>query len=126
MVVIAASLAQSAPMFAALAATLLWSAALPRWNPFDAVYNRLFAARSGFRLHAAPGPRRFAQALAGMLSLLVATLLTVGQKLAAIVVEVLFLGAIAALVFGGLCFGSYVFHLLKGRKTFAHRTMPWS
>ena len=125
-VVLVTSLLQSATVFAMLAAVLLWSAAFPRLNPFDAIHNRLFASRSGFRLTPAPSPRRFAQALAGLFSLVIATLLTFGQRALAITVEVLLLIAIAALVFGGFCLGSYVFHLLTGRKAFANRTLPWS
>jgi hypothetical protein len=34
--------------------------------------------------------------------------------------------AIGALVFGRFCLGSYLFHLLRGERSFAHRTLPWS
>ena len=125
-VVILGSLTQYAAIFAVLAAVLWWSAAFPRLNPFDAAYNQLFGSRAAFRLSTAPPPRRFAQALAGLLSLVIAVSLTIGQKFAAVAVEILFLAAIAALVFGGFCFGSYVFHVLRGRKGFANRTLPWS
>src|SRR3954447_15065253 len=55
-------------LFLALSAALWWSALLPARSPFDAAYNRLVAARKGLpRLAPAPGPRRFAQGLAGAL-----------------------------------------------------------
>jgi hypothetical protein len=125
-VALAAAIVQSWIVFAALGAVLWWSALLPRWNPFELVYNRFRAARSGHVLTPAPPPRRFAQFLAGLLSIISAALLVLGLRMAAIVVEVLLLAAIAALVFGGFCAGSYIFHLLRGRKRFANRTLPWS
>jgi hypothetical protein len=118
--------AAAAGIFAGLAALLWWSAALPRWSPFDFLYNKLFAKRSGFRLEPAPGPRRFAQTLAGAFSFAIALLIGLDHAVAAFIVDAVFLAAIAALVFGGLCVGSYVFHLLTGRRTFANRTLPWS
>jgi hypothetical protein len=58
--------------------------------------------------------------------MIIATLLMFELRSAAIVFQLLFLAAIGALVFGGFCLGSYVFHLLRGRKVFANRTLPWS
>jgi len=38
-----------------------------------------------------------------------------------------FLGAASvALVFGRLCLGYYIYHLLRGEADFAGRTLPWS
>jgi hypothetical protein len=34
--------------------------------------------------------------------------------------------AVGGLVFGRFCLGSYLFHLLRGERSFAHRTLPWS
>ncbi|HET7706558.1 MAG TPA: DUF4395 family protein [Thermoanaerobaculia bacterium] len=116
----------SAAIFGVLGAVLWWSAAIPRFNPFDHLYNVLFSARSGFRLQAAPAPRRFAQFLAGALSLVIAALLVLGHAVAAMIVAAVLLAAVAALVFGGFCFGSYVFHVLTGRRAFANCTLPWS
>jgi hypothetical protein len=118
--------AASAGIFAGLGALLWWSAALPRWSVFDIAYNKLFAVTSGFRLQPAPPPRRFAQTLAGAFSFVIALLISLGHPVAALILDAFFLAAIAALVFGGFCFGSYVFHLLTGRMTFANRTLPWS
>jgi hypothetical protein len=118
------AVAAAAAIFAGLAALLWWSAALPRWSPFDFVYNKLFA--KSFRLEPAPAPRRFAQTLAGAFSFFIALLISLGHPVAAFILDAVFLAAVAALVFGGLCVGSYVFHLLRGRRTFANRTLPWS
>ena len=69
---------------------------------------------------------RVVGSIVGFFSLVIAALLTLDHRRAAITMEIIFLGAVAALVFGGLCFGSYVFHLLKGQQAFANRTLPWS
>ncbi|MEP6767048.1 MAG: hypothetical protein ABJC61_00150 [Acidobacteriota bacterium] len=45
---------------------------------------------------------------------------------ARLVLETILIVAIGALVFGGFCLGSFVFHLLCGRKTFARSTLPWA
>jgi Domain of unknown function (DUF4395) len=125
-IAILATVAQSRALFLSLAGLLWWSALLPQWNPFELAYNRFVATRSGLRLGRAPGPRRFAQALAGVISATIAVLLTLGFRTAAIVIELLLIAAIAALVFGGFCVGSYLFHLLRGRRMFANRTLPWA
>jgi len=41
-------------------------------------------------------------------------------------VDGFFIVAIGALLFGGFCFGSFVFHLLRGRAGFAMRTLSWA
>ena len=121
-VVVAGLLTQWWPLFAVLAAVLWWSALFPRWNPFDHLHNRIFARR----LAPAPPPRRFAQTLAGAFALIIAVLIALGLTVAAVVIELVLLAAVAALVLGGFCLGSYVFHLLRGRRVFANRTLPWS
>jgi hypothetical protein len=125
--VLAGVLLQSPLLFLTLAAILLWSALVPQMNPFETVYNGLVATRRGLpRLTAAPGPRRFAQALAAALSLLIAVSLFRRWNVVAWIVEGLFLVALVALIFGAFCFGSYVFHLITGNSVYARRTMPWS
>jgi len=125
-VVVAGIVLQSALLFALLGAVLAWSAALPRLNPFDALHNRLLARRPGVvRLGPAPAPRRFAQTLAAAVSLATAACLVTGRTTAAWALELFFLAAVAALGFAGLCFGSWVFHVLRGRARFAWRTLPW-
>lgn len=118
---------QSPVVFLALGAVLWWSAALPRLNPFDAVYNAVAGRRPGrVRLEPAPPPRRFAQTLAGGFSVAIAACLLADARLAAYLLEAFFAAAVLALSFGRFCFGSYVFHLLRGRGDFARRTLPWS
>jgi hypothetical protein len=44
----------------------------------------------------------------------------------ATVLEVFLGAAIAALIFGRFCLGSYIYHLLRGDNEFAGKTLPWS
>lgn len=118
---------QSPPVFVALSAVLWWSALLPRWNPFDLVYNQTIGRRAGaFRLGPAPAPRRTAQAIAGGLALGCATLLETGRTTAAYSFEALFVAAVLSLTVGGFCFGSFLYHLFAGNRQFARRTLPWA
>ena len=125
--VVLAMLLQSAPLFLFLG-TINWISALfPRLNPFDAIYNAVFAGKGGRpRLTLAPAPRRFSMGMAGTFMLGIGLSLNAGMTTLAVVLQV-FLGvALSALVFGRLCLGSYIFHLLKGQSGFANRTLPWS
>jgi hypothetical protein len=124
--VVVATILQAPPVFFALAAVLWWGALAPRLNPFDAVYNWVLARRSGITLMRAPAPRRFAQFLAGSFAVAIGVSLTLGWRTAALVLEGFLIVAVGALVFGGFCFGSFVFHLLNGRVEFAKRTLPWA
>lgn len=123
---LAAVLLQSPAIFLALSGVLWWSALLPRWNPFDALYNRTFGAQpAALRLSAAPAPRRFSQGMAGSFALAIGGSLLFGWTLAASILEALMLGALAALVFGRFCLGSFIFHLVRGQGEFARSTLPW-
>jgi hypothetical protein len=109
-----------------LSAILWWSALLPQWNPFDMIHNRIFGIRPGtVLLKPAPAPRRFAQGEAGTFSLVIGTLLLLGWGWAAFFFEALLLSAIAALVLGRFCLGSFTYHVLHGRASFAMQTLPW-
>jgi uncharacterized protein DUF4395 len=123
---IAAIVLQSPRLFVALGAVLWWSALAPALNPFDALYNRTLTRSSGTSLGPAPAPRRFAQFLAGSFSFAIGLSLVLGWSRVAAGLEAFFVGAVGALVFGGFCLGSYVFHLLSGRADFARRTLPWA
>lgn len=112
-IVVTGAVLQSSVVFIALAALLWWNALLPRWNPFDFLANRF---SRGYRLQPAPPPRRFAQALAGLMSAMIAGLLMAGLRGAAIAVEFVLLAAIAALVFGSFCLGSYLFNRFIARQ----------
>ncbi|MBD3222449.1 DUF4395 family protein [bacterium] len=118
---------QSATVFLLLAAVLAWSAARPRRNPFDAVYNVVRGARDDRRrLPPAPPPRRFAQSLAALVAALIALSLLASWREATIALQGFLAAAVLALAAGRFCFGSFVFHLLRGRGEFARRTLPWS
>ena len=119
-----ATILQAKFMFVALAAVLWWSVLVPGLNPFDALYNWIFAR--GTALTPAPAPRRFAQFLAGSFALAIALSLALGWRMAALVLEGFFIAAVAALVLGGFCLGSFAFHVLRGQAAFARRTLPWA
>ena len=123
--VLAGVLFQAAPLFLILSAVLWWNALIPDLNPFDALYNRLVAARRHTPpLTAAPRPRRFAQALAATFMLLIGVSLLAGWNMLAWVLEAILIVALGALIFGNFCLGSYLFHLLTGNREFARRTLP--
>ena len=124
--VVLATILQTPLMFFALAAVLWWSALAAHLNVFDAFYNWILARSRGTTLTPAPAPRRFAQFLAGSFALAIGTSLVLGWRTTALVLECFFLAAIGALVFGGFCLGSFVFHVLRGRADFAKRTLPWA
>jgi hypothetical protein len=106
---LSAALAGSPVGFVILAGALFWSAAFPQWNVFERFYTRIF----GVHFTPAPQPRRFAQLLAGTMSITIAVLMLLGFRTAARVLQVLLLAAVGAILFRGFCFGSYVYHLLR-------------
>lgn len=125
-VVVVGVVLQSPVVFGVLAAVLGWSALLPRWNPFDAGYNRTLALRpTNLPLTPAPAPRRFAQGLAAVTSLAITMSLASEWRAIAVALQAFLLLAVMALAFGRFCFGSFVYHLLAGRAAFAIRTLPW-
>lgn len=127
LILLAGLITQSWIIFLALGAVLWWSALLPALNPFDAIYNSTIGSKTGnVKLKAAPSPRRFAQALAGSFSTAVAIFLLAGMPMVAFIIEALFTAAAAALSFGRFCLGSFLYHVLRGKKDFALRTLPWS
>jgi len=124
--VLAGVLLQASALFLTLSAVLWWSALIPKLNPFDRLYNSLVAAPKGLpALTAAPSPRRFSQGMAATFMLLIGVSLLAGWNTLAWVLEALLLAALSALIFGGFCLGSYVFHVLTGNSEFAKRTLPW-
>ncbi len=118
---------QSPWMFLALSAVLWWNVLVPGFNPFERVYNRLIAARRGRApLGAAPGPRRFAQAIAAAFLLGAGLGLLTGHPVLSWVFQAFLVVAFSALLFGKFCLGAYVFHLLRGEVRFANSTLPWA
>ena len=125
--VIAGILFQSSAIFAALGALLWWSAMFPKLNPFNALYNWTIGSRPrAFRLGPSPAPRRGAETEAGTIALTSALLIHAGFSLAAYVVGAILLAAALAVVIGSFCFGSFTYHLLRGRWRFALQTLPWA
>ena len=118
---------QSGSYFLALSALLWWNALLPRLNPFDALYNFFVAnPRALPRLGPAPGPRRFAQGMAGTFMLAIGLSLLSGLRPLAWALEALLLAALGALIFGRFCLGSYLFLIFTGQGALANRTVPWA
>jgi hypothetical protein len=118
---------QSGYLFLALSAVLWWNALVPSRNPFDASYNALVARPRGLPpLTPAPAPRRFAQGMAGTFALGIGVSLLSGLQVLAWILEGFLVIALAALVFGRFCIGSYLFHVFSGHRAFANRTLPWS
>jgi hypothetical protein len=125
--VLAGLVLQAWPWFLALSALLYWNAALPRLNPFDALYSRLVTKRKGLPfLGPAPSPRRFSQAMAGTFMLAIGLALLSGWNAVAWALEALLVAALVALIFGRFCLGSYLFFLFSGQGEFANRTLPWA
>ncbi len=125
-VILVAVILQSSAIFLILSAILWWNVIFPGLNPFDAIYNRTSGARPGaVRLEAAQPPRRFAQGMAGSFALGIGMLLRLQLGTAAAVLQVLLLAALAALVLGRFCLGSFLYYLLRGRSGFALATLPW-
>jgi Domain of unknown function (DUF4395) len=123
---LAAILTQRPVGFLALAGLLWWGAVLPARNAFDALYRLVTRGNpSAVLLPLAPPPRRFAQALAGTFAAVIGLALSQGWRGLAYGVEGAFLLAIGALAFARLCFGSFLYYLLRGQFRFALRTLPW-
>ena len=124
--ILLAVILQSPAIFLVLSGILWWNVLIPRLNLFDVVYNWTLANRPGaVRLDPAPPPRRFAQGMAGSFALAIGMLLLRQMGTAALVLQVLLLAALAALIFGRFCLGSFLYHLLRGRSDFAIGTLPW-
>lgn len=118
---------QSAALFLVLAVIQWWNVLVPRANPFDLLYNTLFGSRPGaVRLTPAPAPRRFSMGMSASFMLGVGVSLVMGWMTAAIVLEVFLCVALTAIILGKFCLGSYIYHLVTGKASFANRTLPWS
>ena len=117
LVVLLGAALQSAVVFFALALVLWWNALLPTVGPFELVLNRRQRARGLPLLPPAPSPRRFAQGLAGLMAVVIATALLLGASLTAWIVEALLAAAAAMVVFAGRCAGSALFNALQRIRT---------
>jgi len=118
---------QDPMIFLILSAVLWWNVFVPALNLFDILYNILVARANNLpRLGPAPGPRRFAQGLAASFMVGIGVSLLRGWSVAAWVLEGFLVIALAALIFGKFCLGSYLFHVIRGEASYANRTLPWS
>lgn len=126
LLVAAGLIMQSPGLFLGLSAVLWWNAFQPRWNPFDALYQVLLAGPRGLPpLGPTPAPRRFAQGMSATFMLGIGLALLRGNAALAHVLEVFLVVALLALLVGGFCLGSYLYHFFTGHGAFANRTLPW-
>jgi hypothetical protein len=122
-----ASIPASVGLHFAISALLWWNTVLPALNPFELAYNRWVARPSGrLELVPAPGPRRMAQGMAAAFNLGAGLALVFEMRPLAWVLQAMLVVAFSALLFGRFCLGAYLFHLLKGRASFANSTLPWA
>ncbi|HKJ68680.1 MAG TPA: DUF4395 family protein [bacterium] len=125
--VLIATLLQLPALFFILSAILWVNVLFPRLNPFENFYNAVIALRKNVQpVPPAPPARLFAQGMATVLMLISAVSLLAGWNLAAYIAEGLLIVAFGSLLFGKFCLGAYIYHLLKGRVSFANATCPWS
>jgi hypothetical protein len=125
--VLVAIVLQSPGLFLALAAVLFWNVARPAFNPFERAYNRFVAAPRGtLPLVPAPGPRRFAQAVAAGFNLAAGIGLLQQWPVASWVFQGFLVVAFSALLFGRFCMGAWLYHVFRGEVAFANSTLPWS
>ncbi|MBD3275457.1 MAG: DUF4395 family protein [Candidatus Marinimicrobia bacterium] len=118
---------QSPTLFLIISAVLWINVLIPSANPFENFYNKYIAPQSDKnRVPPAPGPRRFAQAMAAVFTLVSGVGLLTGLTTLAYVMQGLLVIAFGALIFGKFCLGSYIYHLLQGKTSFANGTCPWS
>jgi hypothetical protein len=109
-----------------LSGVLWWNVLLPKWNPFEAFYNRVLALpRRRPTLGPAPPARRFAQGMAAAFMLVAGLALLKGWIITAWIFEAFLVMAFAALLIGKFCLGAYIYHLLRGQFAFANATLPW-
>jgi hypothetical protein len=107
---------QSPWLFLALSAVLWWGALVPRFNPFDAFYNRVMADPTRLAaMPAAPPPRRFSQAMAGTMAMSIGMTLFAGTPQAAWLLEGVFVSASMSVVVRRLCLPAHIYHLLWTR-----------
>ena len=125
-VLLVATVLQNAPIFIFLAGLQWWNALVPALNPFDACYRLLTQGKPGaVPLPIAPPPRRFAMAMAGTFAGLTGLAMLQDWRIAAYVLQAFLVIAVTAVALGGLCLGSFLYHVFRGKGGFAVRTLPW-
>lgn len=101
--------------FLVVGAALCWSSIVPRWNPFNALYNHTLGKRRGVFLLMSPPPRLFSEVLAGSLALVIGLLFAVGQSAPAMFFAGFFVLANSGLVLSRFCVGASLFASLLQR-----------
>lgn len=113
---ILAGVALRSPFIFLIAGVVMWfSAIVPRWNPFNALYNHALGKRRGVFLLMSPPPRMFSEALAGSLALGIALLFAAGHTGVAMLLAGFFALANSAVVFSRFCVGASLFAWLSRR-----------
>jgi len=127
LLVVIGIISQSQTLFFVLAAILVWNVLLPQLNLFERLYDWVISIpMSKPQLEPAPAPRRFAQGMAATFMALTGLSLAMGWMIVAYVFQAFLVVALAALLGGRFCMGSYIYHTLQGRRDFADSTCPWS
>ncbi len=118
---------QSAYLFLAISFVLWINVLFPSANPFERFFNAFIAPNTDkTKVPPAPGPRRFAQAMAAAFTLISGIGILAGWTTVAYIMQGLLVVAFGALIFGKFCMGSYIYHLFRGKTSFANGTCPWS
>jgi hypothetical protein len=126
LLVVLGILLESGWYFIGLAAVLAWNVLVPRFNPFDAIYDHFVLKRIGHApVSPAPAPRRFSQAVASMFMVGIGLAMLSERATLAWTLQVILLFFLAALIFGRFCVGSYLYYHLVGKRVFANKTLPW-
>lgn len=108
-------LLHSAWLFLPLSAVLWLATVVPTRNLFDAIYNWLFAyPRNLPPIPIAPAPRRFAQAMAATVALVIGTALLSEATMTARIFEGLFMMAVTTVVVGRVCPPANLYTRLTG------------
>jgi Domain of unknown function (DUF4395) len=112
-IVAAAVLTQQPWIFLALGVILWWSTLAPAFNPFDVIYNVVFARRIALaRLSSAPAPRRYSMGMGATVALLAGAAGVFGLTYATWALEVILVWALVIVVFTRFCLGAYMYRRL--------------
>ena len=106
---------QSAGVFLALSAVLVWSTLVPTQNVFDGFYNRFVARPRGqASFGVAPAPRLFAQAMGAGATFATGAALLLGLTKTAGVLEALMAMSLVAVLFRDFCGPACLYHRVRG------------
>jgi hypothetical protein len=112
---------QSAGLFLALSAVLVWSTIVPTQNAFDGFYNRFVARPRGVTSFGiAPAPRLFAQAMGAGATFATGGALVLSATKTAWVLEALMTMSLVAVLFRDLCGPACLYHHLRRLRSTEH------